>query len=69
MSNPVWCEVCGIHPVMFNERRCEDCWASDQAVSDRRKGASVNTLVRSNWGTNDVVVPSTTRGHRPTRAG
>ena len=35
--SPVWCKVCGIRPAMFNENRCEDCWAADQDHYGRRK--------------------------------
>ena len=39
--------VCGIQPAMFNETRCENCWADDQDHCDRRRPANVHTMVNS----------------------
>jgi hypothetical protein len=44
----LWCEVCGTRPAMFNESRCEDCWASDQERYDqRRRVVNIRTTVKS----------------------
>ena len=55
--NLVWCEVCGTRPAMFNESRCEDCWAADQDRYDhRRRVHNIHTMVNSSREVNDVPV-------------
>ena len=54
--NLVWCNVCGIRPAMFNESRCEDCWADDQHRYRRRKIGNIHTMVNSSREVNDVPV-------------
>ncbi len=35
---------------MFNENRCEDCWATDQDRYDqRRRVQNIHTMVKSSW--------------------
>jgi len=46
--NLVLCKVCHIRPAMFNEDRCENCWADDQQRYDgRKKVQNVHTMVKS----------------------
>jgi len=60
----VWCEICGTPPAMFNESRCEDCWASDQARYDQRRVANINTTIQSCREVCDVPVQAEDRAAR-----
>ena len=62
--NLVWCIVCGIRPAMFNESRCEDCWADDQYRYRRHKIGNIHTMVNSSREMHDVPIQSETRAAR-----
>ena len=62
--NLVWCIVCGIRPAMFNESRCEDCWADDQYRYRRRKIGNIHTMVNTSREMRDVPIQSETRAAR-----
>jgi hypothetical protein len=65
--NPLWCIVCGIRPAMFNESRCEDCWADDQYRYRRRKIGNIHTMVYTSLEMHDVPIQSETRAARRRR--
>ena len=52
---------------MFNESRCEDCWADDQYRYRRRKIGNIHTMVNTSREMHDVPIQSETCAARRRR--
>ena len=52
---------------MFNEDRCENCWADDQHRYRRRKIGNIHTMVNGSREMHDVPIQSETRAARRKR--